>query len=256
MNNSAIRVLEILELFAESSEPLTVSDIVHRLGYPKTSVFDIVNILASRGFIKKDNERAKTYVLGHVAYQVGMAYLTKNDLYSVAHPILTALRDKLGETCYLAVREGENIIYLDKVESLQPIRSTCNIGAKNLMYLTGLGKAMLAAMPEDTVHEICLHGMTARTPSTITTPEALFNELAIIRQRGCAYDMGEDNPYVRCVASPIRGRDGELAAAISISMLDATFTDDMKIKATENVISAACEISRGLGWKGGALYGK
>lgn len=64
MNNSAMRVLEILELFASAPEPLTVSDITRLLGYPKTSVFDIVNILAERGFIKRDNERAKTYVTG------------------------------------------------------------------------------------------------------------------------------------------------------------------------------------------------
>ena len=75
MNNSAMRVLEILELFASAPEPLTVSDITRLLGYPKTSVFDIVNILAERGFIKRDNERAKTYVIGPTAYQVGMSYL-------------------------------------------------------------------------------------------------------------------------------------------------------------------------------------
>lgn len=249
-----MRVLEILELFASAPEPLTVSDITRLLGYPKTSVFDIVNILAERGFIKRDNERAKTYVIGPTAYQVGMSYLAKNDLYSISHPILTSLRDSLGETCYLAVEEGGYIIYLDKVESSQPIRSTCNIGAKNFMYLTGLGKALLAAMPEDRVREIAARGMPPRTDTTINTTEALLDEILEIRKRGCAYDMGEDNSYVRCAAAPVRGRDNEPVAAVSVSMLDAAFTDGMKERATREVIAAAKEISRGLGWRGSELY--
>ena len=67
MNNSAMRVLDILELFADSAEPLTVSDITKKLGYPKTSVFDIVSILADRGFIMRNSDRAKTYVIGPMA---------------------------------------------------------------------------------------------------------------------------------------------------------------------------------------------
>lgn len=249
-----MRVLDILELLASNPNPLTVSDITCILGYPKTSIFDIVNILSKRGFIRCDNERAKTYVIGPVAYRVGMSYLAKNDLYSISHPILTSLRDSLGETCYLAIEESGYIIYLDKVESSQPIRSTCNIGARNFMYLTGLGKALLAAMPEDKIKEIAARGLPPRTDATITDTEALLEEMRKIRNRGCAYDMGEDNSYVRCVAAPIRDRDGLPVAAISVSMLDVKFTEEMKNRATREIIDSAEKISRGLGWSGNKLY--
>ena len=254
MNNSAMRVLEILEYFADNREPLTVSDISRRLGYPKTSVFDIINILCEHGFIRRDNERAKTYVIGPKAYMVGMAYIQRNDLYSIAHPILTSLRDRLGETCYLAIEDGGYVIYLDKVESSSPIRSTCNIGAKNFMYLTGLGKAMLAGMPDERVREIASRPMEAHTASTITTADELYRELEGIRERGCAYDMGEDNSFVRCVASAIRDSRGAVCAAISVSMLDAAFTTEMKSRASELIISSALEISRSLGYIGNRLY--
>ena len=185
MNNSAKRVLEILTYVSESKDPLTVTDICRALGYPKTSVFDIVTILCEEGFLRRENERAKTYQIGVKAYQIGMAYINTTDLYSIAHPILTAMRDKLGETCYLAVEEDGYIFYLDKVESSSPIRSTCNIGSKNYMYLTGLGKAILAGMPEQRVREIASRGMESHTPTTITTLDDLLNECASIRQRGC-----------------------------------------------------------------------
>ena len=95
--------------------------------------------------------------------------------------------------------------------------------------------------------------MPPRTDTTINTTEALLDEIQEIRKRGCAYDMGEDNSYVRCAAAPVRGRDNEPVAAVSVSMLDAAFTDEMKERATREVIAAAKEISRGLGWRGNEL---
>lgn len=254
MNNSAKRVLEILTFVSEHNEPLTVTDISRALGYPKTSVFDIVAILCEQGFLRRENERAKTYQIGVKAYQIGMSYINSTDLYSIAHPILTSVRDKLGETCYLAVEEDGCIFYLDKVESSSPIRSTCNIGSKNHMYLTGLGKAILAGFPEDRVREIAQRGMEPHTAATITTPDGLLHECSEIRKRGCAYDMGEDNPHVRCAAAPIRDAAGKFCAAVSISMLDVTFTDEMKEKASREIISAAETISRALGFRGKGLF--
>ncbi|MBQ7982215.1 MAG: IclR family transcriptional regulator [Clostridia bacterium] len=254
MNNSAKRVLEILTYVSESGEPLTVTDICRALGYPKTSVFDIVTILCEQGFLRRENERAKTYQIGVKAYQVGMAYINTTDLYSIAHPILTGVRNRLGETCYLAIEEDGYIFYLDKVESSSPIRSTCNIGSKNAMYLTGLGKAILAGLPDQRVREIASRGMEPHTKTTITTLDGLYEELSEIRRRGCAYDMGEDNPHVRCAAAPIRNASGECCAAVSISMLDVTFTTEMKEKATQEIISAAEQISYALGYRGKSLF--
>ena len=250
MNNSAKRVLEILTYVSESREPLTVTDICRALGYPKTSVFDIVTILCEEGFLRRENDRAKTYQIGVKAYQIGMSYINSTDLYTIAHPILTAVRDRLGETCYLAVEEDGYIFYLDKVESSSPIRSACNIGSKNYMYLTSLGKAILAGMPEQRVREIASRGMESHTPTTITTLDDLLDECDAIRQRGCAYDIGEDNPHVRCAAAPIRDASGKFCAAVSISMLDVTFTEEMKEKASREIISAAETISKALGFRG------
>ena len=252
MNNSAIRVLDIMELIA-SSGPLSVSEVSRKLGIPKTSAFDIIKILAERGFIATGGESGR-YCVGLSAYRVGMAYLSRVDLYSIAHPLLTSLCAELGQTCYLAIEDNGFIVYIDKAESQSPLRVLANLGTRNLMYLTGLGKAMLAGYDEERGRRIVSSGFELRTKNTIMSVEELLRELGTVRKNGCAFDMGEDNEHIRCVAAPVRGRSGEIAAAVSIAMPDAVFTDDMKSRAVKRITETALGISAGLGYTGRKLY--
>lgn len=254
MNHSAIRVLMALELFAEADTPLTISDVSVRLQIPKTSAFDIVNILAERRYILRDNDRAKTYVIGPKAYQVGRAYLEKNDLYSLVHPSLVMMKEKIGETCYLAIEEGGSLFYLDKVESDSPIRASRAVGSRNFLHCTGLGKAILAGYPPERVDKIVMQGLPYRTENTITTAAELQEELERIRKRGYSIDNGEDNPYIRCVAAPIRNDRGEVIAAISISMLSAAFTEKHSVEAVDIVCREALLLSHRIGYRGETLY--
>lgn len=254
MNHSAIRVLMALELFAEADTPLTISDVSARLQIPKTSAFDIVNILAERRYILRDNDRAKTYVIGPKAYQVGRAYLEKNDLYSLVHPSLVAMKEKIGETCYLAIEESGSLFYLDKVESDSPIRASRAVGSRNYLHCTGLGKAILAGYPAERVEKIIAQGLPYCTENTITTPSGLHGELERIRKRGYSIDNGEDNPYIRCVAAPIRNDSGEVIAAISISMLSAAFTEEHSADAVDIVCREALLLSHRIGYRGEKLY--
>lgn len=254
MNNSAKRVLEILELFAQSPVSMTVSEVASTLGYPKTSVFDIISILHERGFIRQDNARAKTYVIGVKAYQVGMSYLRHADLYSIVHPILADIRDRLGETCYFAIEEKGQIIYIDKLESSAPIRSSCNVGSNNLMHLTGLGKAILAAWPDEKVRGMFTGALEVHTAATIADVDSLIEELHKTRIRGYALDLGEDNPYIRCTAAPIYDSRSNVAGAVSISMLDNRFTPAMQERAGEEITKAALCISQQLGYREKRLY--
>ncbi|MBP3918142.1 MAG: IclR family transcriptional regulator [Clostridia bacterium] len=250
MNNSACRVLEILELFADSPEPLTLTDITQKLGYPKTSVFDIINILCQHDFLRRADERAKTYVMGVRAYQVGMAYLQHTSLPSLAHPVLSDIRDRLGETCYLAIEENGMLVYLDKLESDAPIRASCRIGSRNHLYRTGLGKAILAAWTDDHVKAVCPGPYEIHTPNTIPDIETLLTVLAQTRVRGYATDLGEDSPYIRCVAAPVYDAAGHVHAAVSISMLDAAFTKEKEAAAAKEIIAAAQYLSRQMGYMG------
>ncbi len=255
MNNSAIRTLTILEYVAESKKPVTLSELSRELAIPKTSAFDIVQILLEKGFLETDNHDPKAYRLGLRAFQVGSAYINNTDLCRTARPFLERLKSETGETVYLAVESNGRIVYLDKVESDFPIRSIMNIGSSNAMHLTGLGKALLAAYPEQKVRKITGGGkLQTRTPHTIGDYGSLLGHLKAIREDGYSFDNGEDTELVRCMAAPVYDSTSNPVAAVSISMLAANLTPEKKEHFSKCVIKTALAISGKLGYPRSSLY--
>lgn len=249
MNNSALRTLDILELLADSG-PLSVSEVSRVLGIPKTSAFDILSALVTRGFAKADD--LHRYSLGLATYRVGMSYIGSTDLYEAGHHRLTQLSKQLQQTVYLAVEDGGQIVYIDKAEQDAPIRFTRKVGDRNQLYLTGLGKAILAARPE--LADRLPYPLERKTDTTLCSKEALLAELEATRSRGYALDLGEDNSLLRCVAVPVRNREGIAIAAVSCSMLEAQFSQtDVQTLATA-LQAAALDISHSLGFTGSQLY--
>ncbi len=254
MNHSAIKLLNILELFGESNEPLTISDISRILGYPKTSVFDIVHILEDRNYIQLNNKVAKTYTLGYKSYQIGMNYMNKINIYSLVHPILLELNRQTHETCYLAVRNQDTVIYLDKVEADMPFRTSNNIGSTNHLYLTGLGKALLATMSDDEVRSLIREPFEIQTDTTLGSIDVLIEDLHRIRCQGYAFDNGESTPWLRCFAVPLREADGSSNYAISIAMLSSNYNEETAAQAIRLITNAGMQISRTLGFCGSSLF--
>lgn len=249
MNNSALRAMDILELLA-SSGPLSVSQVSKELGIPKTSAFDILSALTARGFAQSDEHKA--YCLGLSAYRVGMAYIGKADLYSAGHSRLSRLCQQLGQTVYLAVEDGGFVVYLDKAEQDSPIRFTRNVGDRNELYRTGLGKAILAARPE--LEDALPYPLQRKTPTTLCTMDALTADLAATRSRGYALDIGEDNELLRCIAVPVRDRTGGAIGAVSCSMLVSEYEKQDPAVIAAHLTAAALDISHNLGYTGNTLY--
>ena len=254
MNHSVLRAADILELFAGSSESLTVSEVARALAIPKSSAFDILAALSHKGFLRMDDPKAKTYSLGIGAYRVGMAYIGRMDLYTAAHGLLANLCRRVGQTVYLAVPEGDHVVYVDKLESDSPIRFTMRAGNKNPMYCTGLGKAILACREAAAVRALVGERLAYRTETTLTTAEDLLADLERTRNRGYALDLGEDNALLRCLAVPVRQADGECVAAISTSMLAADFAGQDPDALGKQLTETALAISHSLGYEGYALF--
>ena len=254
MNHSALRTLEILEYLAASGEARSISEISRDLGYPKNSVFDIVGALLEKGFIRVDDPKLKTYTVGLSAYRVGMSYINRADLYSIAHGVLTDLKNELGETVYLAVEDHGSVVYLDKIESSQPLRSACSVGSKKPMYLTGLGKAMLAGYDDERILAFARGPFERRTETTLCDFDTLMQDIEQTRKRGYAVDNGEDVEIIRCVAAPIRNARNETVAAISVSMLYLHFTPEVEERVSRALVDAALQISRQLGYTKSQLY--
>lgn len=254
MNHSALRVLDILELLAGSDVPMTASEIGKALQLPKSSAFDLIHILEDRRFITPASPHGKAYRIGICAYRAGMAFLHEDGVFNTAHPILQELCGITGETCYLAVEEQGLLVYLDKAESNAPIRSSRKVGSANALHCTGLGKAILAAYTEEKALHLTNATLLPHTCGTICDPAALIEELHETRTRGYAIDNGEDNELLRCVAAPIRDRNGNAIAAISVTMLADHFTGEHLQRTVGELLRAALEISHRNGYMGYSLY--
>lgn len=248
MNNSTLRTMDVLELLTQG--PMTVTEVSRQLDIPKTSAFDILSALCSRRFAQCDEH--KQYSLGLSAYRIGMAYIGKTDLYSAGHARLIQLCRRLRQTVYLAVEDQGCVVYIDKAEQESPIRFTRRPGDRNELYRTGLGKSIMAARPA--LVETLSFPLPRVTSTTVCTRAELMEELEITRQRGYALDLGEDNHLLRCIAVPIRDREGMAIGALSCSMLASEFeiTDTATIAA--ELTSAALDISGALGYTGNTLY--
>lgn len=255
MNKSAARAIDVLELLAKNKKSMTLTEIGNKLGLPKSSCFDIVYTLVERGVLEVDNEAMKTFRLGIKLFQLGSAVLTQTNLHSIAHPQLIRLSKETGETVYLAIEDKGEIVYLDKVESDEPVRSTLSVGSRSIMYVTGLGKALLAAYPDEQVNKIIDSGeLITRTPYSIKTFEELQKDLENTRNRGYAIDDREGMEFLRCVAVPIRNYNNEPIAAISIAALDSRLPYEKIPEFGAKITETALGISHRLGYTGDKLY--
>ncbi|MHB8129091.1 MAG: IclR family transcriptional regulator [Mobilitalea sp.] len=256
INKTVARSIEILNYVATSKSSVTLASISKELSIPKSSAFDIMHTLVDKKMLKF-NDETKHFSLDVKSFEIGSAYLSRNDVHSVARPFLKQLSLQTGETAFLVVENNGMIVYLDKVEGASPTRTTCVIGDRNIMHCTGLGKAILATMPIERIRLITGGGqLQVRTKNTIATFNSLMIELDKIRLQGYSIDNREDNDHVFCVAAPILNGEEHCIAAISISSVFTTSTLDNVEFYSQLITSAALEISSKFGYIKPYIYPK
>jgi Transcriptional regulator len=234
---------------------MTITDISHALDMPKSSTFELLYTLVEEGFLEIDNDVLKTFRLGMKAFEVGVAFVARTDLHRAARPLIEELMAKSGETVFLAVEDKGSIVYLDKAESQSSIRTTCVMGSRNMMYRTGMGKALLASYTDDKVREITGGGeLQTATPYSICHHNELVRELVEIRKRGYSIDNRENEMEIICVAAPIYDRNNRAVAAISIASPYSKMNENRQKEFSEMVMETALEISHRMGYLGSILY--
>lgn len=258
INRSVARALDMLELVAKSPDELTISEISRQLDIPKSTAFDIITTLLDKGYLDLANERVKSLKLGIKLFQTGSVYLDQTPLHKAARSVLETLSEKAKETSFLAIENDGLLVYLDKVESPESVRTSAGIGSNNPMYCTGLGKALLATMPDESIKNIIMRmgGLKPITPYTITDEKQFFKIIMESRQRGYVIDDREHNMDVFCVAAPIYNAYGKAQAAISIASLFTKIKDNPeRITFLGELISAAAlDLSCHIGYRGKKLY--
>ncbi len=247
---SADRVLTVLDLLAARG-PSTFSEIVAALMLPNSSAHNLLQTMVRRDYLEFDPD-ARTYGLGLRLWQVAQAYGGNRDLVTVARPLMRQVVDVTGETVQLARLDGVENVYLAIAESPHPMKLVSAVGARLYAHATGLGKALLAALPDDEVRAL-LTGipLPAFTPYTITDVDTILTALREIRARGYATD---DEEYVigcRCVAMTVRDDTGEVVAAMSVSIPTPRHTPAIADRARVTLRDAVEELQRRLGYVAG-----
>ena len=161
--------------------------------------------------------RCRSVPSGPKVIELAGSYLANTDLRNEAQSVLDALAAQTGETVHLAVPSGTEVVYISKVECNHALRMYSYIGAKLPMYCTALGKTILAFGPPELTREVLTRKLKARTPHTLTAPEALLAELETIRTQGYALDDEENELGIRCIGAPIFDYTRQAIAALSIS---------------------------------------
>lgn len=213
--NTVLKSLDLLECLANSEHPLTAPQIAKQCGMSRPTAYRLLATLQSRGYVRNNEHE---YSLGMKILSLSRVILESIDLANEAYPYLLQLSQLSGETTYVSLLDGTEILYINKVESTQPIRLSCSIGARNPLYSTSMGKAMLAFLPAENrqalLNQITLQPFTERT---LANQDVLLRALEGIRQRGYSSDDRENEETVRCIGAPIFNHMGYPFAAMSIA---------------------------------------
>jgi DNA-binding IclR family transcriptional regulator len=200
------------------------------------------------GCLRQDQNTGR-YALGLKLFELGQSVLANMDIRAVAMPHLLELSKKYQETAHLAVLSGDEVIYIDKVDSPRSIRIFSMIGGRNPAYCTGVGKVLLAGLPEEKLDRL-IKGIQFRpiTPNTIRNGKALKKAIQKIRHDGYATDNGEIEEGLSCFAAPIRNHLGAVIAAISLSGPTLRLINDNSPDLIADVVDCAQAISAQFGF--------
>lgn len=213
------RALSVLQVFLTPSDggELTLTEISDRLDLSQSTVYRFLITFKKAGYVEH-NPLSGRYRLGVSCLALGDAFLRNNDIRQRAYSFLVELRDECGETVHLAFLEGREVVYLDKLAGLHPIGlMSSQIGGRSPAYCTGLGKALLAYLPETEIYRVFAGEELHRfTNNTTTSLDRLIEELREIKKLGYAIDNEEHEKGAGCIACPLFNHNG-VVAAISIS---------------------------------------
>ena len=217
----SIRVLDrafrILALLSDG-KPRSLQTLSREIELSTSTTFRQLSTLTHHRYVERD-EQTNQYTLGLSCLELARAYYKGNEVRRAALPQLDRLRNETRETVHLAVLDQMEIVYIEKLESLEPIGLMgSRVGGRSPAYCTGVGKILLAYAAPNIVKEH-FQGRKLRryTENTITSVGRLFSELALIHRQGFAFDHGEHEGGVCCVAAPIFDMKGDAIAALSVS---------------------------------------
>jgi DNA-binding IclR family transcriptional regulator len=228
---------------------MTLTEAAQLLGVHKSTALRILQTLESERFVRKTG--AGSYVPGSGLVELSEHALGSMDVRQFAATYLRRLQRETGHTVHLAQLTGDEIIYIDKVDShaFDAVKLPSRIGGAVSIYASAVGKVILAYLPQEERDRLLSDVVFERyTDTTFADRDSLEAELAGVRERGWATDNGEHDAYVVCVGAPIRDSRGQVVAAVSITAIDVIATLEQLKANLPLVLNTATLISKELGY--------
>lgn len=243
MSKSFRKAMQILDLFSLEKPEWGVSEAARSLGLPKSTASELMSELADLRLLKREATKGR-YRLGWRLFELSQTLLGTTEFRIEARKVMEELVRRWGETVHLAVLDGTQAVYIEKLQPVPAVTiKITHSGARLAAHCSAVGKLLLAHAPWERVVELLEdQGMLAMTPNTIATPEDLSGELERVRERGYSYDREESLIGLCCVAAPIHDSRDEVVAALSLSVPAYRF-GQQEHEYTEAIVDAARRIS-------------
>ncbi|WP_127956586.1 DNA-binding transcriptional regulator KdgR [Serratia microhaemolytica] len=245
--SSVLKVFGILQALGEQKD-IGVTELSQRIMMSKSTVYRFLQTMKSLGYVTQEGESDR-YGLSLKLFELGAKALEYHDLIQIADVQMHRLGKLTKETLHLGTLDEDSIVYLHKIDSEYNLRMYSRVGRRRPLYSTGLGKVMLAWLPETEARAILANVTFERfTERTLANAEALMLELERVREQGYAEDNEEMEPGLRCFAVPIYNRMGRIIAGLSLSLPVLRFHEEQKADLVHQLHQAAAKISEQLGF--------
>jgi len=243
-SRSLAKGVRILETLATAATPMSLKDLAEAAGLGKASTLRLLHTLQATGYLVRD--RNEDYSLGQ-DWPSPLQHRTLALVRESAVPVLNAINAEFGETVALAFLFDDLVRVIEVIESTHQIRMSNYKGGVLQPYASSLGKSIAAFQtPEKAQRLLYTYGIFRLTPATLTDFRAIQEDLAEVRERGYAWDREETVPGGRCVGAPIRSPNGDVVAALSISMPKDRFTADLESLLPERIKAYAAQVTESM----------
>lgn len=248
MIQSVDRALRIITYVSQKKEGMGVTELASLLDLNKSSIFKLLSTLAAHGFIEQDPE-TKKYKLGYKYLELSSMLLESIDLRTQAKPYLKELEALTNEVIHLVVYDQGEVVYIEKLEGNETLRTHSKVGKRAPVHCTSVGKVILAHLPEDEVVDIITKkGLEQHTENTITDQTIFIEELQKVKKQGYGVEIEENEEGITCIAAPIFDHKGDIIAAVSISGPSTRMTKQRLLELMPSITETGKTISKRLGF--------
>ena len=242
------RAFALLAEIGRNQEGINLADLSKAVGLHNSTTFHLVKTMLQLGYISQVRD-SKRYRIGAKLFTLAAGALEENTFLALATPVMETLTRQTGEAAHFAIRSGNDIVVIARTTGSGLLQMADRTGAQRPAHATALGKVLLSALNDAQIRQLLGDAPLRKfTPRTIVERMALLREIGEVRRKGIAYDDGEFDAEVRCVAVPVYDFAGRVVGAVGISGAIWRLSLQLLQSMAQQVREAAGRISAQLGY--------